>query len=86
MREGVALIHTPMLNDSMMGTIPGLGFPIPEIRSPATGADTVGEKLLWRERTGAKTGWLVKSDETKTMEISGHRCLKCGYIEFFANE
>jgi uncharacterized OB-fold protein len=53
----------------------------------AADTGTLGEqKILWREKTGSKTGWLMKSDEQKTMRILGRRCIKCGYIELYARE
>ena len=61
----------------MMG-IPGMGIP--------SGEMGMEEKIQWREKTGRKTGLLIKSDEEKTMKISGQRCIKCGYIELYARE
>lgn len=84
MREGEALGHiTPFGGQSYLYTS---GFVMGGISGVADGG-TVGEqKILWREKTGAKTGWLVKSDEEKTRKMSGRRCTKCGYIEFYARE
>lgn len=86
MREGEALSPTapfagqPYLPTSgfMVAGMTGLG---------AAETGTLGEqKILWREKTGSKTGWLMKSDEQKTMRILGRRCIKCGYIELYARE
>ena len=52
----------------------------------ASGEAPGEQKLLWREKTGAKTGWLMKSDEERIMKLSGWRCEKCGYIELYAQE
>ena len=43
-------------------------------------------KMYWEEKTGKKTGFLIKSDEKKTMQINGLRCSICGYIELYAIE
>ena len=52
-----------------------------------TSGEAPGEqRVLWREKTGAKTGWIMKSDEEKTMKILGRRCTKCGYVELYAQE
>ena len=59
-------------------SIPGIGIP--------TGETTREERILWREKTGQKTGRLIKSEEEKTMKIYGRRCLKCGYIELYVQE
>jgi len=49
------------------------------------GSGTVREaEMMWKEKTGKKTGWLVKTDEEKIWKIKGLRCLECGYIEFYA--
>ena len=52
----------------------------------ATGERTSENNVLWREKTGAKTGRFIKSDEQITMKVSGRRCIKCGLIEFYAQE
>ncbi len=83
MREGEAITHITPLGGQLypgfaMSGMAGLGV--------ASG-DAMGEqKIIWREKTGAKTGWLMKSDEEKTIKISGLRCTKCGYIEFYARD
>jgi len=86
MREGEAFVRvitfgaqvmSPLTSLGTMG-MPGMGVPTGETKSE--------ENILWREKTGRKTGWLTKSDEEKTMKIKGRRCIKCGYIEFYAQE
>ena len=58
--------------------------------SPMTGMNlgnigmTREERIRWREKTGQKKGFLIKSDEIRTLSVKGRRCLECGYIEFFA--
>jgi hypothetical protein len=47
---------------------------------------TQEKRIKWREKTGEKKGLLIKSDEIRTILITGKRCLKCGYIELYARE
>jgi len=83
MREGEAFTRVTVSGGQassgfgMMG-IPGMGV--------SGGETTTEEKIQWREKTGRKTGWLIKSDEEKIMKISGRRCVECGYIELYARE
>jgi hypothetical protein len=44
------------------------------------------ERVKWREKTGEKKGFLIKSDEVRTLAVKGRRCLECGYIELYAQE
>jgi predicted nucleic-acid-binding Zn-ribbon protein len=86
MREGAALGQatafggTPYLPTAgfAMGGMAGFGV--------AEGGSVGEQRIMWREKTGSKTGWIMKSDEEKTMKISGRRCTKCGFIEFYAHE
>lgn len=86
MREGDAFVRVTIpgsqassgLGMTSMTGLPGIGLPTAEATSE--------ERLLWRERTGRKTGWLMKSEEMKSMKISGRRCTACGYIELHAQE
>ena len=55
--------------------MPGMGIPSSQI--------TVDEPMTWREKTGQRTGLIIKSDEVKTMKVRGQRCLSCGYIELY---
>ena len=41
------------------------------------------ERIKWREKTGKKKGFLIKSDEVHTTAVTGRRCMKCGYIELY---
>jgi len=43
-------------------------------------------KPYWEEKTGRRTGFIIKSDETKTLRIKGLRCTLCGYVEMYAVE
>ena len=47
---------------------------------------TQEERIKWREKTGEKKGFLIKSDEVRTIVVKGRRCLECGYIELYARE
>jgi len=82
MREGEAFVRitTPAEQVSssygMLG-MPGVGMPSGEMSE---------EKVQWREKTGQRKGWLIKRDETKTLKISGLRCVECGYIELYARD
>lgn len=83
MQEGIALVR---VTTSVGQTSSGFGmFPMPGMGVPS-GETTMEEMILWREKTGRKTGWLIKSDEKKTIKISGLRCKECGYIELYAKE
>jgi len=87
MREGEALVRVTTVSSLVGGSPYGSfgGIPIPGFDLP-TSERTSEPTILWREKTGAKTGRLIKSDEYKTMKISGHRCIACGYIELYAQE
>lgn len=67
-------------SSSGFGIIPMPGFELP------TGERTSENNILWREKTGAKTGRFIKSDEQITLKVSGRRCINCGYIELYAQE
>jgi hypothetical protein len=85
-REGEALVNLT----SFAGRVPSVFATMARAGMPRfgvpTGEITGEEKMLWREKTGSKTGWLKRSDEEKTMKISGRRCTICGHIEFYARE
>jgi hypothetical protein len=85
-REGEALVRVTTVRSTPFGSSYGLGgIPVPGFDLPA--AERISEPtILWREKTGSKTGRLIKSDEEKTMKMSGRRCLTCGYIEFYAQD
>jgi predicted nucleic-acid-binding Zn-ribbon protein len=47
---------------------------------------TQEERIKWREKTGEKKGFLIKSDKVRNMAVTGRRCLECGYIELYARK
>ena len=83
MRSGEAMVTdiSPLGRGSMTGVIsfPGSSF-------PASNGGVRDADMMWREKTGEKTGWLVKRDEERIMRIMGMRCLGCGYLEFYAEQ
>ena len=83
MREGELFVRGAV---SKATAYPNFGvMDMPEMN--VQNGDVMGEnEILWREKTGRKTGWLIKSDEEKTMKISGLRCIKCGYVELYCRE
>lgn len=83
MREGEVLIRVTIpLGQVSPGLSLGTGMPGMGIQ---TGETTSEEHVLWREKTGRRTGWLIKSEEENIIKVSGRRCLNCGYIELYAN-
>jgi predicted nucleic-acid-binding Zn-ribbon protein len=54
--------------------------PLPNVYQSST------SRPYWEEKTGRKTGFILKSDEKKMFKIKGLRCSLCGYIEIYANE
>ena len=62
----------------IMSTMPGMNLGYSEIVRE--------ERIKWHEKTGKKNGFLIKSDEIRTMIVIGRRCLECGFIEFYARE
>ena len=86
MREGEALVHVTSMGSLVGASSSGFGvIPMPAF-DMATGERTSENSILWREKTGAKTGRFIKSDEQLTMKVSGRRCIKCGYIELYAQQ
>ncbi len=81
MRSGEATVTdtTPLGQGSMGGV-----FSFPGVNLPAGSGAVREAEMMWKEKTGKKTGWLVKTDEEKIWKIKGLRCLECGYIEFYA--
>ena len=83
MLEGEALVR---VTTSVGQASSGFGMmPMPRMGIPG-GETTAEERVLWQEKTGRKTGWLKKSDEKRTIKISGLRCTECRYIELYAKE
>jgi predicted nucleic-acid-binding Zn-ribbon protein len=84
MVEGLGYVSVTVPTSSGMSGFGGIMSPMP---SPSmTSMDTQSEaRLMWRERTGEKKGFIIKSDVVRNLEIKGLRCLKCGYIELYAD-
>ena len=61
----------------------GMLSPMPGMSLGGVGS-TQEERVKWREKTGQKKGFLIKSDEVRTLAVKGRRCLECGYIELYA--
>jgi hypothetical protein len=80
MVEGELYVNIPVPSGtSMMGgmiSMPGMSI----------GNIGVTEEmgLRWREKTGEKKGFLIKSDEVRTMAVKGRRCIACGLVELYA--
>jgi len=79
MVEGELYINAPMPpGTSMMGgmiSMPGMNI------GNISVTEEVG--LRWREKTGEKKGFLIKSEEVRTMVLKGRRCLACGLVELY---
>ncbi len=54
--------------------------PLPAVYQSST------SRPYWEEKTGRKTGFIIKSDETRILRIRGRRCTVCGYVEMYATE
>ena len=83
MIQGEAYINVDTLSTSsmmsgMMPTMPGMNLESVGIKQE--------KRIKWREKTGEKTGFLIKSEEVRTMSVKGIRCLECGYIELYAQK
>jgi hypothetical protein len=81
MVEGEVYVNVPAPANPMIGgmmSMPGM--------SMGSLGGSMEEGLMWREKTGEKTGLLFKSDEMRTLTIRGLRCTGCGLIEFYAGK
>ena len=86
-REGIAFItmNLPAIGSTGGGIFSMHGMNIP-------GVENLGEEttrtanLKWREKTGKEKGWIIKTEEEKTFNIKGRRCLECGFIDFYVAE
>lgn len=54
--------------------------PLPNVYQNST------SRPYWEEKTGRKTGFILKSDEKKILKIKASRCSLCGYVEMYAVE
>ena len=83
MIQGEAYVDVTTSSPSpMMG---GMMSPMSGVSLGGAGM-TQEERIKWREKTGEKKGFLIKSDEVRTMAVTGRRCLQCGYIELYTRE
>jgi hypothetical protein len=57
-------------------------FSMPGVNMPPVESSR-DEKISWRERTGEKAG-LFRMNEARVVSIRGMSCIKCGYIELYA--
>ena len=81
MVEGVIKFDTNVVNPSARNYMTGIPMsPQPSIYESST------SRPYWEEKTGRRTGFILKSDETKTLRIKGLRCTLCGYIEMYSVE
>ncbi len=83
MRSGEAMVTD--ISPIGQGSVSGF-MSIPSTNLPAGSSAVREADLMWKEKTGRKTGWLVKRDETQVYTIKGMRCLDCGYLEFYAEK
>jgi predicted nucleic-acid-binding Zn-ribbon protein len=79
--EAYVNVNVPSSNPMMRGMM----SPMPSMNIGDVGM-TQEERIKWREKTGEKKGFLIKSDEVRTMAMKGRRCLQCGYIELYARK
>ena len=56
-----------------------ISIPLPEMY------DKASSTFYWQEKTGKKTGFIIKSDEIQIMPIIGSWCSLCGFIEIYAD-
>ena len=67
------------------GSVGGMG---PSLDLPTGGFQTEmlteTRDFVWEEKTGRKTGFIIKRDEKRQMKLEGLRCSLCGYIELYA--
>jgi predicted nucleic-acid-binding Zn-ribbon protein len=48
--------------------------------------ETIESRSYWEEKTGEKTGFIFKREETRQMKLAGFRCTLCNYIELYTRE
>ena len=48
--------------------------------------EMVESRPHWEEKTGEKTGFIIKREGKRRMTLIGYRCTLCNYIELFARE
>ena len=79
-RRGLCERRCPSVNPAMGGMMimPGINVGSVDVTREAG--------LGWREKTGWKTGFLIKVDEVRVMAVKGRRCRECGCIELYVNK
>lgn len=82
MREGVVFVSISVPTGGSTG---GGMFSMPGMNIPE-GEATRSTRVKWKEKTGKEKGWIFKSEEEKTLNIKGRRCLECGFVDFFVEE
>ncbi len=83
MREGGLFVQVTTSSGQTMTGVGGLGMPGMGMPSSQV---TMDEPVAWREKTGRRTGLIIKSDEVKTMKMKGQRCVNCGYVELYVQD
>jgi predicted nucleic-acid-binding Zn-ribbon protein len=68
----------PSQMNSYMTGIPN--SPLPNVYQSST------SRPYWEERTGRRTGFIIKSEEKLRLKVTGLRCALCGYIELYATQ
>ena len=81
MIQGEAYVNVTSSSPSPM--MSGMLSPMPGMNLGGVGT-TQEERVKWREKTGEKKGFILKTDEVRTMTVTGRRCPQCGYIELYA--
>jgi hypothetical protein len=80
MTRGEIKFDTDTVMPNQMNAYMGgmMNSPVPNVYSSSS------SHPFWEEKTGKKTGFLIKSDEKLALKIDARRCLLCGYIEMYA--
>jgi predicted nucleic-acid-binding Zn-ribbon protein len=83
MVDGTAYVSVTVPSGGGGGGFGGMMSPMP---SPSmTSMDTQSEaRLMWREKTGERKGFIIKSNVVRDLNVKGLRCVDCGYIELYA--
>jgi predicted nucleic-acid-binding Zn-ribbon protein len=82
MNHGEIKFDTDAVMPNQMNAYMGgmMNSPVPNVYSSSS------SHPYWEEKTGRKTGFILKSDEKKTYRIKALRCTLCGYVEMYAND
>jgi len=79
MRQGEMLFDVSIMMANPMSPLGGFSA-----YSTAAMSDHTTASPHWEEKTGRRKGFILKSDEKKTLMVDGYRCQLCGYIELYA--